>query len=129
MKILKTTPIYVYEEIAPAAEYWERSFGFKRIVEVPHEGVPGFILLTNGERELMFQSVNSLIADVPAVAERVDHGGVILYCDVDSVAEGLTHIAQENLLVAPRRTFYGAKEIFFEDPSGAIIAFAEKLNE
>ena len=59
MKITKTTPIYVYEEIAAAAEFWERTFGFKRIVEVPHERKSGFILLSNGEREIMFQSVAS----------------------------------------------------------------------
>ena len=59
MKITKTTPIYVYDNIVPAAQFWERSFGFQRIVEVPHEGSPGFILLTNGEREIMFQSVAS----------------------------------------------------------------------
>ena len=125
MKITKTTPIYVYDDIVPAAQFWERSFGFQRIVEVPHEGLPGFILLTNGVREIMFQSVASLRADVPAVAEFVRHGGVFLYCDVDSIAKAQEKIPAKDILVGPRTTFYGAKEIFFRDVTGAVVGFAE----
>ena len=125
MQVLKTTPIYVLEEITPSVEFWEKTFGFKRIVEVPHEGKPGFALLTNGEREVMFQSVASLSADVPAVAKRVGAGGVVLYCDVDSIEEAQAMIPPGRILVGPRRTFYGALEIFFEDPSGAVIGFAK----
>lgn len=125
MKITKTTPIYVYEDILVSVEFWEKTFGFHRVVEVPHEGQPGFILLGNGDREIMFQSVASIRADVPAVADRVKQAGVVLYCDVDSIQDAMKLIPKDRILVPLRRTFYGADEIFFEDPSGAVIGFAQ----
>ncbi len=125
MKITKTTPIYIYDDIAPAVAFWERSFGFKKIVEVPHENEPGFVLLSNGEREIMFQSIPSLQADVPKVAALVKSGGIVLYCDVDSLEEAIRTIPAANILVPKRRTFYGADEVFFQDSSGAVVAFSQ----
>jgi uncharacterized glyoxalase superfamily protein PhnB len=123
MKVKKVTPILVVEAIEPAISFWCEKLGFEKVVEVPHEGRLGFVLLVRDGHEVMLQTHASIAADVPAVAAL--HPACAVYCNVDSLDAALRAMAGAEILVPRRTTFYGADEVWVRDPTGAVVGFAE----
>jgi hypothetical protein len=124
MNILKATPIFVVDSIPAAClSFWEKT-GWKKIVEVPHEGEVGFVLLGNGDRELMLQTRASVKADLAAV-DFVPTSG--LYVDVESVAEARAEAEKSGavVLIRERTTAYGARESWVRAPGGVLVGYAE----
>ncbi len=124
MKTRKATPLFVVDAITPATiAFWEKT-GWKKQVEVPHEGAAGFVLLENDGREVMLQTRASVRADlgVPDLDPPC-----ALYCDVASVAEAreAARTAGARVLIAERETSYGARESWVLDPAGTLVGYAE----
>ena len=123
MNIKKVTPLLVVDRIEPSLGFYEK-LGYGAVVSVPHEDHLGFVLLAQGDSQLMLQTRSSLAADLPAVA----HAGAtsLLYVDVESLEAALVAAAGSEILVPTRTTFYGAREAFVREASGQIVAFAEE---
>jgi hypothetical protein len=121
MKVNKITPIYIVDRIEPALPFWA-SLGFEKTVEVPHGGAIGFVILVNGERELMLQSRASVKEDL---AVRDLDPPCALYMDVDSIKDARAACKGAKVLIADRSTPYGARETWVLDPSGTLVGFAE----
>ncbi len=125
MNVTKVTPLLVVESIEPCLSLWEK-LGFKRTVEVPHEGVLGFVILAGRGIELMLQSRASLEGDAASVAAHAKTS--LLYCDVDSLASARKAAKATpgcKILVNERSTPYGARELWMVAPSGHVVGFAE----
>ena len=122
MKAKKVTPLFVVDRIEPALPQWE-ALGYEVKVRVPDEGPLGFVILGSKAGELMFQTKKSLAADVPQVAEKKPKA--LLYADVDSIADAKKALSGAEVLVARRRTFYGATEAWLELEGGVIVGLAE----
>ena len=123
MKIQNLTPILYVEAIEPLLPFWVDRLGFTVATEVPEGDRLGFVILTRDEVELMVQTRQSVIADVPALAD-IPVGGAFLYLQVpelDSIVEALEGV---EVLVPRRTTFYGADEIFVREPGGNPVGFA-----
>ena len=119
MKVTKATPLMVVDAIEPALPFWA-ALGYAKTVEVPHGDTIGFVILVNGERELMLQTRGSLgddlgLATQPAFA---------MYLDVDSHTEARDACGPSRVLIADRTTPYGAKESWVLDPAGNLVGFA-----
>ena len=123
MKVNKVTPILVVDAIEPLLPFWHGRLGFEKVVEVPHEGCLGFVLLARDGHEVMLQTRASIAADVPAVAALAP--ACALYCDVDSLDAAVAAVEGATVLVPRRKTFYGADEVWVRDPGGAVVGFAE----
>jgi uncharacterized glyoxalase superfamily protein PhnB len=123
VNIKKVTPLLVVHRIEPSLGFYEK-LGYGAVISVPHEDHLGFVLLAQGEGQIMLQTRSSLAADVPLVA----HTGAtsLLYIDVESLEAALAAAAGSEILVPTRTTFYGAREAFVREASGQIIAFAEE---
>jgi uncharacterized glyoxalase superfamily protein PhnB len=124
MNINKTTPIFVVDAITPAhVTFWEKT-GWKKHIEVPHGDAIGFVLLTNGDRELMFQSRASVREDLAATD--LDPS-CAFYLDVTNLAEARADAkaAGARVLIEERETFYGARETWVTDPAGLLVGYAE----
>ena len=65
----KLTPVLVVDAIEPVLPFWER-LGFEKRMEVPHGDRLGFVGLASGAVEIMYQTVESVRADVPTMAEQ-----------------------------------------------------------
>jgi hypothetical protein len=104
--------------------FWT-ALGYKKTVEVPEAERLGFVILDNGGLELMLQSEASVKKDL-AVGE-FSAGDVALYADVDSIAEARDQAAAHGLaiLIASRKTPYGAKECWARTADGQLLGFAE----
>ena len=123
--VAKVTPLLMVREIEPCIPFWTR-IGFEQTVSVaegPLEKI-GFVILVKDGLEIMYQSVASIAADVPAAAT-APMGGSFLFIevtDLDAVAKG---VAGAPVVFQRRRTFYGMEEIGVREPGGNAVTFAQ----
>jgi uncharacterized glyoxalase superfamily protein PhnB len=126
MKINKATAIHFVEAIEPALPFWS-ALGFTKEVEVPHGNKIGFVILKHEDRELMLQTHASLAEDLPQTKELAPKHA--FYMDVESLDQARDLVKKAlnggRVLVEERTTFYGARECWVIDPTGALIALAE----
>ena len=119
----KLTPILVVEAIEPSLSFWVDALGFARTVEVPHEDALGFVILEKDGYEVMLQSTASMKADVPATMP--PPGRSVLYVEIEDLTAIEEWLAEYEILVPRRKTFYGAEEVFVREPGGNVVGFAE----
>jgi hypothetical protein len=123
----KLTPVYVVEQIEPCLDFWVGRLGFEKVVEIPEGNALGFVILTRGHVEIMYQSLASVAKDISALAVEMagtgsPNGTYIEVSDIDDVERRL---AGCDLVVPRRTTFYGATEIGVREPAGNLILFAQ----
>ena len=127
----KLTPVYVVERIEPCLEFWVGRLGFEKVVEIPEGDALGFVILTRGNVEIMYQSLASVAKDIPALAtapigSASANGTYIEVSDIDDVEKRL---AGWDVVVPRRTTFYGATEIGVREPGGNLIIFAQMTQD
>jgi hypothetical protein len=124
-EIRKSTPVLIVDAIEPSLPFWQERLGLKRPVEVPDGDRLGFVILTNGAIEIMYQTNALLAKDSAAYGVAFDNDKTLLFVevsDIDAVASAL----QGFEIVVPRReTFYGSTEIGYREPGGHYVSFAQ----
>ncbi len=128
--VKKATPVLVVDDVAPCAEFWER-LGFTRTAEVPHGETLGFVMLDRGDVQVMYQSVESVKADNPAMGELFSstESRTALFVEVDDLDATEKAVQGAPLLMPRRTTFYGMNEFGVQDPGGNPIIFAQQVAE
>lgn len=121
----KLTPVLYVDDIEKNLPFWVDRLGFEKTVEVPHEDRLGFVILQKGNVEVMYQSMASLETDLPAVLENARNSRNFLYIEVGNLEDVISKLEGMDVVVPKRKTFYGATEIAYHDPSGHIICFAQ----
>jgi len=120
---MKLVPVLFVEEIEPCLPFWIDRLGFRKVEEVREGERLGFVILTRGDVQVMYQTRESVRGDVPELAD-TPRGAAFLFItvdDLDEVIEALGDIAP----VVPRRTtFYGADELIVREPGGNVVTFA-----
>ncbi|MEO7362498.1 MAG: VOC family protein [Gemmatimonadaceae bacterium] len=124
--INKITPVLVVDAVEPCAQFWEK-LGFNREAEVPHGDTLGFVILNGRGIELMYQSVDSVMADDTAMGSHVRAGGASLFVEVFDLDAAVKAVDGAPIVVADRTTFYGMREIGVLDPGGNVVLFARKV--
>jgi uncharacterized glyoxalase superfamily protein PhnB len=120
----KLTPVLYVESIEPALPFWVDRLGFAKTAEVPHGDALGFVILTQGGVELMYQTRDSVTADNPAVAD-IPMGGTMLFIEVENLDEVERALSGIDHVIPRRKTFYGADEIVVREPAGNVVVFAQ----
>ncbi|HEY3501126.1 MAG TPA: hypothetical protein VGK73_40815, partial [Polyangiaceae bacterium] len=105
MKLQKLTTLLVVDEIEACLPAWS-ALGYEITVRVPDEGPLGFVILKSKLGELMLQTKASLKDDLPMVLAR--RPSSLLYADVDSITDAEKALRGAEVLIARRKTFYGA---------------------
>jgi hypothetical protein len=118
----KLTTILIVDAIEPCLPAW-KNLGYRVATQVPDEGSLDFVILANGKGELMLQTRASLADDLPGVAKSSPPH--LLYAQVASLAAAKQAAEGAKLIVAERKTFYGALEAWVELPCGTILGLAE----
>jgi hypothetical protein len=126
----KLTPVFVVDRIESCLDFWVGRLGFEKTVEVPEGDSIGFVILSRGNVEIMYQSRESLEKDLPALAEiprgtGLSVGTYIEVSDIDDVIERLDGWDQA---VPKRTTFYGATEFGVREPGGNLVIFAQQTS-
>lgn len=122
--IKKITPIMQVEAIEPVLGFWMDQLGFAITAQVPHGDAIGFVILEKDGYEVMYQTQASASADTGVLAAH-PMGGTILFIEVDDIDAIEKALADAEVLVPRRQTFYGATEIFVREPAGNVVGFAQ----
>lgn len=125
MTMKKLTPVLVVDRVEPCAEFWTARLGFRRTAEVPHDGALGFVILEKDGVEIMYQSRESVGADLPVLARDEYRTALFIEVeDLDAVERALRGVE----VVQPRRTtFYGMMEVAVREPGGSVVIFAQPV--
>lgn len=124
-KLLSLVPVLYAEPIESCLAFWTDALGFEVVVTVPGDtGKLGFAMLQKDGVEVQYQSRASLAADAPALADMPS--SVTLYLEVDSLDAVLARLADAEVVIPRRRTFYGADEVFVRTPCGHVVGLAQQ---
>jgi hypothetical protein len=123
----RITPVLLVDEIEPCIPFWER-LGFDKTAEVPHEGRLGFVILEKSGLEIMYQTRESLAADLPALAD-APGGGTYLFLEVMDLDATIEAVEGAPIVCPRRKTFYGMEEIGVREPGGNAITFAMAVSD
>jgi len=109
-------------------DYYQK-LGFQLISSVPEEGKFNWAMIQRDGINMMLQTRESLIEELPLLAERPIKAGLTFYIRVESMEEFRANLPKDvKILKDVFTTFYSAKEIIIEDCNGYILAFAENNN-
>jgi hypothetical protein len=122
MTLQKVVTLLVVDQIEAQLKTWGK-LGYKVVTRVPEEGAAGFVILSGAAGELMLQTRASLKEDLPDVAKRGPR--FLLYADVPSLAKAKQALPDATVIVAERKTFYGALEAWLELSDGMILGLAQ----
>lgn len=123
--IRKSTPVLFVDAIEPSLSFWRDRLGFEVTVEVPAGDALGFVILVKESVEVMLQSVASLEDDAPDHARHFHGDKTWLFVEVEDIAALAAALDGCEVVMAQRRTFYGATEIGYCEPGGHFVTFAQ----
>jgi len=136
MSLKSVTANIIVSDVARTVDWYRDVLGFDFTIGViagtedsvfEATGQPlGFAMLERDEVELMFQSHESLLDDLPGTT--LGSGDALtLYIDVDDVDELYAEVSQKvEMAVDLRDTFYGAREFHVRDCNGLLVGFARR---
>lgn len=119
----KLTPVLLVERIEDQLPFWIDRLEFEKTVEVPHDGVLGFVILVKDDVELMLQSWASVAADVGALKD--ERSNVPMFFEVSDINVIENRLGELPRLYERRTTFYGSTEVGVRDPAGNPVTFAQ----
>jgi len=120
----KLTPVLPVAAIEPLLPFWQ-ALGYTVEMQVPHGDAIGFAILADGRTELMFQTYDSIDADVPALSEAARRGPSFLFIEVDDIDAVERALGEAERSFPRRQTFYGATEVGVREPGGHYVTFAQ----
>lgn len=126
-------PVLIVRAVEPSLAFFRDRLGFAVQQKVMHGDVLGFVLLQKDDITIMIQSHDSLLEDVgEEAANRInvaisERGAVTLYIAVNDVEQIVPIVADADVIVPLRKTFYGMHEIMIREPGGHAVTFASQL--
>ena len=102
------SPVLFVEAVEPCVAFWREKFGFEMVQSVPEGDKLGFAILVRDDVTIMYQSVESLRKDMPALAEQPLESCNALYISVASIDAIEDKLEGVEKVVPRRTTFYGA---------------------
>jgi uncharacterized glyoxalase superfamily protein PhnB len=126
-------PVLIVERVAPTRDFFRDRLGFTQTTVIADGDELAFAMLEKDGVEVMVQSHASLIEDVGhdaarAVNETISgRGAVGLYVTVSNVDLVVPAVADADVIVPLRKTFYGMHEITVREPGGHAVTFASRL--
>jgi uncharacterized glyoxalase superfamily protein PhnB len=125
VQVKKSTPVLFVETIEASLPFWQERLGFSRPVEVADGDRLGFVILTNGAVEIMYQSVAMLHKDSAAHAGFFHNDKTFLFIEVDNLDATAQALDGFEIVMPRRETFYGSTEIGYREPGGHYVTFAQ----
>ncbi len=103
-----------------------KQLGFELIASVPEEGQFNWAMIGRDGINMMLQTRQSLVEELPLLAERPIKAGLTFYIRVENMEAFRASLPESvTILKDVFTTFYSTKEIIIEDCNGYILAFAE----
>ena len=122
-------PNLMTENVDRTIAFYTQTLGFTLKDKYPEQGAAAWAELKRDGVTVMFQSRQSLAAEIPALQDAPIGTSQTFYTVVEDIGtlhaelEGKVEIVQEM-----HTTFYGIKEFSFKDCNGYIFAYAEPVS-
>src|SRR5215510_8898981 len=126
MPVKKLPSVLFVEKIEPVLPFWTEHLGFIKTVEVPDGDRLGFVILQQGNVEVMYQTYASADKDMPSASAAVRKGPTFLYIEVDNLESLKPALLSADVYLPERHTFYGAREAGVRDPTGHFLTFSQR---
>jgi hypothetical protein len=125
---VRITPVLYLDRIEDSLDFWTRTLGFAQGPTVMHGDALGFVILDRDGAEVMLQTWASAQDDVPAVLRDAPRlaAGSSLFVEVDDLAPFKARLAEADILLPERVTFYGMREIGVRTPGGHVVVLAAR---
>jgi uncharacterized glyoxalase superfamily protein PhnB len=118
------SPNIFVKDINKTIDFYKQ-LGLAVVTTVPEEGDLVWTMMTCGNVTFMFQTFESLGADLPAIKGQ-GGGSLLLYIQTKGIRDFHDRIKNKvEILKGLEKTFYGATEFSILDINGYILTFAE----
>lgn len=117
----KITNVIVVKNLEKGIKFWEK-IGFEVVTSVPQGDDIGFVILSNGKTEVMYQTTASIEEDIN---QKLPESKTFLFVEVDDLKVIQRSLVGEKILIEERETFYGATETICTDPYDNWVCFAQ----
>ncbi len=131
LRYLGVSPVLIVARVEPTRAFFADRLGFTVVAEVKHDDALGFVMLQRDDVTIMVQSHASVLADVGEEAARAinetmssERGAASLFVSVSDVEQIIPIVADADVIVPLRKTFYGKHEITIREPGGHAVTFA-----
>jgi len=124
MHVQSITAVLPVDRIEPSIAFFDK-LGFKSDVQVPEGDHIGFVILTHGDTQLMYQTYTSIADDSDGFDAIQKDAPAAVYIVVKDIAAIAAALEGYEVTIARRKTFYGADEIGYREPGGHLITFAQ----
>ena len=129
MDVKRVTTTILTDDVDACVAFWTERLDFEQTLSVPAQqpGETGnqFAAVSDGRHELMFQTFKSTEEDLPGMYVPTDKRSFMLYVEVPDLDAAIERMEGLEAAVSRRKTFYGADEIGYRDPSGVLVILAE----
>ncbi|MBI4666548.1 MAG: hypothetical protein HY751_09090 [Nitrospinae bacterium] len=135
---MKLTPNMMVENVNSTLEYYTAQLGFELVMAVPQDSRE-VLFEFNRERplvyamvkkdgaELMFQTRESLMEDVPAFTGQSIGSSVTFYMETDDLDGIFQKLGPSvDVVKKPETTWYGMREFYIRDLNGYILGFGQR---
>ncbi len=134
----KLNPNLMVKDVKETIEFYKNNLGFKLVMAVPEtkDGILTeipenkkivYVLVKNGNVELMFQAEESLKEDITVFANSIIGASVSFYIEVENLKDFYSGIKEKVEVVKKlSTTWYGMNEFYIRDNNGYILGFAEQ---
>ncbi len=117
-------PNLFVQDINQTVKFYQ-GLGFELTMTNPPEGEFIWAMMTYGNVFLMFQTFDSLAAEIPEIS-RQSGGALLFYIKLKNIAEFHHRIKEKaKVIKGLEKTFYGAMEFSIVDNNGFVLTFAE----
>jgi uncharacterized glyoxalase superfamily protein PhnB len=122
--MISLSPNIFVKDINQTVDFYKQ-IGFNVVASVPDEGDLIWTMMTCGNVNFMFQTFESLGAELPSIS-RQNGGSLLLYIQITDITTFFDQI-KDKVTVAKglEKTFYGATEFSIEDNNGYLLTFSE----
>jgi len=135
--ITRVTPNLTVKNVRESIEFYTQ-LGFSLRIAITdkkemHQALDAgshyiYAQVTIGDLEIMLQSKESVLEDLPFLRNLSITSSINLFCEVTGVEAFFTSLKDKVEIAQPlRTTWYGMQEFYIRDNNGYLIGFAEKV--
>jgi uncharacterized glyoxalase superfamily protein PhnB len=122
----RLTPVLIVESVRDCLSFWTDRLGFELTNHVPGpDGSMIFAILEGSGVEIMYQSIESVLADGTITRAEIGGHSVALFITVSSIDDVERRLAGAPVVKPRHDTFYGSTEIYVKEPGGNTVGFAQ----
>jgi uncharacterized glyoxalase superfamily protein PhnB len=118
-------PVLFVKKFEPCISFWKDCLGFNVILEMSDGNGPGIVVLRKDNDEIVIHALRKSEEAASDTELASAQPTVVLYMEVESLAEVLARVNGFDVIMPLRKSYYGAAEIAIREPGGHVVCFSQ----